>query len=351
MSNPYKSRSVLLSADVIQRLMREQGWTAETLAQKTGLSIGAISNLLNENHPVYWSTADILRKAFDLQRIDLLLKPAASDCPAVVAKETIHEWSVEQALTGWITASNQLQFQVCRLQHQHLRRCARGKRYELRAMSTEEQQRCRALFIRHAEVCGVIGSHPHVIRNITTCESPQKEAWWVIDEWIDGVSLAETLRETRLTRSSAFMLAKQIAEGLHALHQADIVRRELSPQSILLGREGSHAVLTEFELAKLLDGSPTVSRDEWPTDPYRAPEASSNDVDLRADIYSWGRLVLHLLLGTLPLEGQELAAMRKAHLSFDAEKLLLKCVSVSRRSRPKGFADVIEALGSWKGDS
>ncbi|MBC7817645.1 MAG: protein kinase, partial [Planctomycetaceae bacterium] len=308
-------------------------------------------DLLNEKHPVYWSTADILRKTFDLKRIDLLLKPDVSNSPAVVAKETIHEWSVEQVLTGWITASNQLQFQVCRLKHQHLRRSARGKRYELRAMSTEEQQRCQALLIRHAEVCGVIGSHPHVIRNITTCESPQKDVWWVIDEWIDGVSLAETLRETRLTRSSAFTLAKQIAEGLNALHQAGIVRRELAPQSILLCHEGSHAVLTEFELAKLLDGSPTVSREEWPTDPYRAPEASSNDVDFRADVYSWGRLVLHLLLVRLPPEGQELAAMRKERLSSEVEKLLLKCVSVSRRSRPKGFAEVIEALRTWKGES
>lgn len=351
MSNPYKSRSVLLNAEVILRLMREQGLTAESLAQKTELSTGAISNILNGNHPVYWSTADTLRKAFDLKRIDMLLKPDASDLLAVVAKEAIHEWSVEQVLTGWITASNKLQFQVCRLQHQHLRRSARGKRYELRAMSTEEQQRCQALLTRHAEVCEVIGSHPHVIRNITTCESPLKDAWWVIDEWMDGVSLAEALRGTRLSRSLAITLAKQIAEGLHALHQADIVRRELSPQSVLLCHEGSHAVLTEFELAKLLDGSPTVSRDEWPTDPYRAPEASSNDVDFRADVYSWGRLVLHLLLGQLPPEGEELAAIRKGRLSSEMEKLLLKCVSVSRRSRPKGFAEVIAAVRSWKGDS
>ena len=48
MSNPYKSRSVLLSAEVIQRLMREQGLTTETLAQKTELSTGAISELLDE---------------------------------------------------------------------------------------------------------------------------------------------------------------------------------------------------------------------------------------------------------------------------------------------------------------
>lgn len=351
MSNPYKSRSVLLSSEVIQRLMREQGWTTETLVQKTGLSTGAISNLLNEKHPVYWSTADILRKTFDLKRIDLLLKPDASDCPAVVAKETIHEWSVEQVLPGWVTASNQLQFQICRLQHQHVRRAARGKRYELRAMSTAEQERCRVQFTRHAEVCAAIGHHPHVIRNITTCESPQKDVWWVIDEWVEGRPLSQVLKATRLPRPSAIALAAQVADGLNALHQADIVRRELSPQSILLCDEESHVILTEFELAKLLDGSPTVSSEEWPTDPYRAPEANSSDVDHRADVYSWGRLVLHLLLGELPAEGQELAAMRKQRISSNVEKVLLKCVSPSRRTRPKGFDDAIDALRSWNGKS
>jgi len=351
MSNESQNRSVFLNADVVRQAMHGRGWGMEKLALEAGVATATISAILNEKHPVFWSRAEKIRKALRIERMEALLKSDDSECVAPIVHDKIHEWSVEQVLTGWVTASNQLQFQVCRLRHEHVRRFARGKRYELRAMSTDEQERCRALFTRHAEVCGVIGSHPHVIRNITTCESPQKDAWWVIDEWLDGVSLAETLRETRLSRPSAVTLAKQIADGLHALHLVDIVRRELSPQSILLCRDGSHAVLTEFELAKLLDGSPTVSRDEWPTDPYRAPEASSNDVDVRADVYSWGRLVLHLLLGQLPLEGQEVAAIRKGRLPSEMEKLLLKCVSVSRRSRPKGFEEVIAAVRPWKGDS
>ena len=343
MSNDFKNRTVNLSAEVVLRLMRERGWGMEKLANQAGVSAGTISAILNEKHPTFWASAEKIRKALRVERMESLLKSDDS-ASAPIVRDAIHEWSVEQVLTGWITSSNHLQFQVCRLKHQHLNRLARGKRYELRAMSTEEQQRCRALFTRHAEVCAAIGSHPHVIRNITTCESPQKDAWWVIDDWIDGTPLSESLRESRLPRPTAWQLARQIADGLHALHQVGIVRRELAPQSILLSEKGTHAVLTEFELAKLLDGSPTVSRDEWPTDPYRAPEASSSDVDLRADLYSWGRLTLHLVLGQLPPEGQELAAMRKAGLAPEVEKLLLKCVSVSRRSRPKGFADVMQAL-------
>ena len=351
MSNESKNRSVFLNADVILRAMRERGWGTEKLALEAGVATATISAILNEKHPIFWSRAEKIRKALRIERMETLLKSDDSELHVPIVQDAIHEWSVEEVLTGWITASNQLQFQVCRLRHQHVRRFARGKRYELRAMSTDEQKRCRALFTRHAEVCAAIGDHPHVIRNITTCESPQKDAWWVIDEWVEGKPLSHLLSQTRCSSQSAIALARQIAEGLLALHQVKIVRRELSPQSILLIDEGTHAVLTEFELAKLLDGSPTVSRDDWPTDPYRAPEANSPDVDFRADIYSWGRLALHLLVGRLPLEGQELDALRKVKLSSGLEKLLLKCVSVSRRSRPKGFEDVIAALRAGNGDS
>lgn len=351
MSKQSDNRVVFLNADVVLRAMRERGWSMETLALEADVAPGTVSAVLNRKHGTFWSSAEQIRKALQIERMETLLKSDDSECLVPIVQDAIHEWSVEQVLTGWVTASNQLQFQVCRLRHQHVRRSARGKRYELRAMSTEEQKRCRALFTRHAEVCAAIGSHPHVIRNITTCESPRKDVWWVIDEWVEGRSLLQVLKESRLSRPSAIALAAQVADGLNALHQADIVRRELSPTSILLCDEESHVVLTEFELAKLLDGSPTVSSDEWPTDPYRAPEANSSDVDHRADVYSWGRLVLHLLLGELPAEGQELAAMRKKRVPSDVEKILLKCVSPSRRSRPKGFDDVIDALRSWNGKS
>lgn len=351
MNNDAKNRSVFLSSDVILRLMRERGWGMEKLAEQAGISTGTISAILNEKHPTFWRSANKIQKAFRLERIDSLLKSDASEQQTAIARDTIHEWLIEQALTGWITASNQLQFQICRLQHQHVRRLARGKRYELRAMSTAEQERCRVQFTRHAEVCAAIGNHPHVIRNITTCEAPQKDAWWVIDEWNDGRLLSSVLRETRLTGELAVEIAKQIADGLGSLHRVGIVLRELSPKSVLLSREGSHAVLTEFELAKLLDGSPTVSTDDWPSDPYRAPEANSDDVDTRADVYSWGRLVLHLLLGQLPPEGQELAALRKQRVPPTVEKMLVKCVSPSRRLRPKAFDDAIDLLRTWNSGS
>ena len=55
-------------------------------------------------------------------------------------------------------------------------------------------------------------------------------------------------------------------------------------------------VLTDFELAKLLDGNPTVAG-RWPDDEYRAPEIGEEGIDERADLYSWGRILVRAIAG------------------------------------------------------
>ena len=99
--------------------------------------------------------------------------------------------------------------------------------------------------------------------------------WWVIDEWIDGTGLDDLLRSGKPDGCLSRQWIKEIAESLLALHEKEVLRRELSPKTVLIDDESRSAILTEFELAKLLDGSPTVSKEEWPIDPYRAPEAAS----------------------------------------------------------------------------
>ncbi len=340
MSAASESRTVHLDAEIVRDKMRRLGWTAEELARRAGISNGTVSNLLEQQKPVYWRTAAKFQKALRVERLDELLRQ--SDENAQPRVETIQEWIVDEVLTNWITASNQLQFHICRLKHQHLKRLARGKRYELRAMSSADQERCRALFLRHAEVCAAIGSHPHIIRNLTTYPAPG--AWWVIEEWVEGETLRERMRAGQVLADQALRWLLQIADALHALHTAGIIRRELAPQSILIREERGDVVLTEFELAKLLDGSPTVASDDWPVDPYRAPEAESDDINVQADVYSWGRLATHLLVGKLPDRNKEAKALQQLKLPPSLEQLLIRCVTISRRGRPADLGSILETL-------
>jgi serine/threonine protein kinase len=340
MADSHKHRTVSLNPARIAELMRANGWSIEQLAGEAKLSTGSVSAVLNGNHPVYWATAEKLRAAFQLTSIDELVSRHNDE--SVESAKTIREWTLAASLSKWITASNQLQFRIWQLRHQQITKFARGKCYDLQGMADAERERSRASLLRHAEVCSRIGEHPNIIANLTTFESPTRDSWWVIDEWLQGTTLAERLRHERFLTPEALHISRQVAAGIQALHAAGIIRRELSPQTILLA--ANRVVLTEFELAKLLDGSPTVSTDEWPVDPYRAPEAGADDVDARADIYSWARLTLHMFVGTLPAEGQELKVLRDAQLSKSLSTLLQQSLAVSRRSRPSNMNDVLAAL-------
>jgi serine/threonine protein kinase len=138
----------------------------------------------------------------------------------------------------------------------------------------------------------------------------------------------------------------QIAEGLRQLHDAKIIRRELSPESIVLPAAGPSVVLTDFELAKLLDGNPTVSED-WPVDLYRAPEVQTGEVDVRADFYSWGRIFVHAALGRLPPPGKDAEAVRMTALPKRVLRLLLRCLSRPRSRRPENAEVVLRSVRNW----
>ena len=340
------NREFELDGEIVGDLMNKYGFTVESLAAKAVLSPNTISSVLNGKRPCNQKTGHKIRVALKVENIEDLLKKRDEKQES---KARIHEWILEQALTKKrVTASNQLQFRIWKLKHEHLSKFARGKCYDLEGMATAERERCRDSLLRHAEVCTLLGTHAHIINNLTTCEAPSRDRWWVIDEWVEGSALSELFDTSDFPMPEMQKVIRQIAEGLNAFHSHEIVRRELSPQTILIRQGNGDVVLTEFELAKLLDGSPTVSNSDWPVDPYRAPEATTDEIGRQADIYSWGRIATELLVGELPEKGAEHKQVVAAKLPKKVEAMLLKCVAVNWRSRPKSFDAILKVLDSWK---
>jgi serine/threonine protein kinase len=98
----------------------------------------------------------------------------------------------------------------------------------------------------------------------------------------------------------------QLARGLHALHQAGKIHRDVKPSNIRVTRDG-RVVLLDFGLVTELDrrrgsfGSDQVVG----TVGYMAPEQGAADVALTpaADWYAVGVVLFHALTGRLPFEG------------------------------------------------
>ena len=130
------------------------------------------------------------------------------------------------------------------------------------------------------------------------------------------------LRDEKLTVPRVLAIAREIAAGLQAAHEAGVVHRDLKPANVMI--EHDHAIIMDFGIARSTsrgasaprpatdDGAAltpavedeltrvaaTVVGEVIGTIEYMAPEqARGEHVDQRADIYAFGLIVYDMLVG------------------------------------------------------
>lgn len=294
-------------------------------------------------------SAKLIANALGRDVLDLL----APWDPRYVAPPEARPWHGE---TEWLTtgyldqgrlAPNGLYYLVCRLEHRYTAsRLGRGKFYHLSWLRTGILEETRHQLSRHADVCARLSWHPQIAHNLTSQPTAGQEGWWVVDDWVGEFTLADRLAAGPWPPAALPRLLHEIAVGLSALHAAGVIFRELAPARVLLAEADGRAVLTDFELAKLLDGVPSVSGD-WPDDPFRAPELDGGPTTVAADLYSFGRLAAAALVGTVPDSGQEAAVFAQARLPKRLQKLLVQAVAPFPAQRLSELPPLLHELSRW----
>jgi serine/threonine-protein kinase len=127
-------------------------------------------------------------------------------------------------------------------------------------------------------------------------------------EYCDGEPLDKRLRrEGRLPWSTAVRLVMHAARGLHYAHQHGFIHRDVKPANIMGMKDGTAKILDlglSKNLAEKGASFTTVTGAVMGTPHYIAPEqANAGPVDARADIYSLGATLYHLVTGTTPFSG------------------------------------------------
>jgi serine/threonine protein kinase len=120
--------------------------------------------------------------------------------------------------------------------------------------------------------------------------------------YIQGSDLATILKkEGRLPVDRAVSIARQVATGLIAAHEAGVVHRDLKPANIMVD-ESEHAVIMDFGIARSSSNATayalTAGAKVIGTVEYMSPEqARAETVDQRSDIYAFGLILRDMLLG------------------------------------------------------
>jgi serine/threonine protein kinase len=266
----------------------------------------------------------------------------------------VGDWQVDEQLTRWIEATNGLQYRIFKMSHRHMSdgRLARGKMFDLSGFKDEDRADFVRLLERHPRVCQQIGLHPNIASNLTALPDVNGRDWWVIDRWVNGRTLKQALAGGPLAPGVLSVVMRGIAEGLAILHEHGYLRRELSPRFVILEEDTMNPVLTDFELAKLLSGGPTVADEaDWHhvADPYRAPEVSARSPVLgpQIDVYSWGRIAIHVAIGELPEADSEAETAAINRLPKSIRGLVTACVAIDQARRPASIGEVLVAVRRW----
>ncbi len=173
-------------------------------------------------------------------------------------------------------------------------------------------------------------SHPNVVR--THDLGRDGEIVFLTMDFVPGRSLGDLLAEEgRLDPERAAGIARQIAAGLAAAHEAGVVHRDLKPGNVLLDESG-RAAITDFGVARSLGGPGlTLPGVVVGTLDYLSPEqVRGTMVDGRSDLYALGILLYEMLSGRLPFAGGSEAETLAQRLTGSTQNLHTAGVEVSR---------------------
>ena len=112
--------------------------------------------------------------------------------------------------------------------------------------SSEEDPRRLQRFLEEARAAGAL-NHPNILavyEVVTDGATP-----YIVTELVDGVALRQTVDSGSMTVARALDIGTQIADGLTAAHQAQLVHRDLKPENIMVTR-GGRVKIVDFGLAK-----------------------------------------------------------------------------------------------------
>jgi serine/threonine protein kinase len=192
-------------------------------------------------------------------------------------------------------------------------------RYAMKILRAEASAASEALlrFQREAKVTSAL-QHPNIVQVIdfSTTEGGQP---YLVMEFLDGPELAQVMNGSRpLPLPRIISYVKQIASGLIAAHEHDVVHRDLKPQNIFVlkvaGSDQDLVKIVDFGISKISAVTATITSASTVigTAQYMSPEQALGrieQIDARTDQFSLALIVYEMLTGEIAFRGESVSSV------------------------------------------
>ncbi len=196
----------------------------------------------------------------------------------------------------------------------------------LRLSQGRDSEECEKL-AREARTTASV-DHPNVVK-VYDFGSAQGQ-FYIAMEMIAGGSLDDLMqRDGCVDEAVVLEVAIQVAQGLEAALEHDLIHRDIKPANILFTDSGV-AKLVDFGLAIVMSEEAQSRGEIWGTPYYIAPEKLDDcPEDFRSDIYSLGGTMFHAMAGRPPYEAETASLVALKQLKSKSVSLLAYAPHVS----------------------
>lgn len=301
---------------------------------------------------------DTRRKYHDIMHSSLKDPKGEGLSPSLSNGETLRERYIVREQIGQGGTGNIYLAEDIRLQG---RLCALKEVEHNQALPTEVFAQAREQFFREASVLARL-DHPNLPKvSDFFSEGPRD---YLVMDYVPGKDLRQMMQEARrnntfLPEAEVLRWATQIADALDYLHHQDppIIHRDIKPSNIKIMPSGL-VKLVDFGLVKIMaPGEVTITVIQGQgTALYTPLEQYGGDdthTDAKADIFSFGATLYHLLTNEPPAEARKRFLNSRSltppidinpRLSPHVEKAVLWAMSLHPDDRPADVSAFREAL-------
>ena len=143
--------------------------------------------------------------------------------------------------------------------------------------------------------------HPNVVMVHGADSHDGRVGFWM--DLIEGHTLEQRVRDGRLSAGEAIYVGKELCRALAAVHQADLLHRDVKAQNVMRASDGGRIILMDFGAGEFRS-APSAGRPQG-TPLYLAPELFTGAAaTVQTDIYALGVPALLPRHGTISRRGQ-----------------------------------------------